>query len=34
MIKKFSMGLLSNFKSGDKWLVSKCVEKVSNLREN
>lgn len=25
MLMKFSIGLLSNFKSGDKFLVTKCV---------
>ena len=25
MLKKFSIGLLSNFKSGDKFLISKLV---------
>jgi hypothetical protein len=34
MIKKFTMGFLSNFKSGDKFLVSKYVEKVRGLRES
>lgn len=34
MLKKFTLGLLSNFKSGDKFLVTKYVEKVRDLREN
>lgn len=34
MLKKFTIGLLSNFKSGDKFVVTKYVEKVKDLREN
>jgi hypothetical protein len=34
MLKKFTMGLLSNFKSGDKFLLTKYVEKIRELREN
>jgi hypothetical protein len=34
MVKKFALGLLSNFKSGDKFLITKYVEKVRELREN
>ncbi len=33
-MKKFALGLLSNFKSGDKFLLTKYVEKVRDLREN
>ncbi len=34
MLKKFTMGILSNFKSGDKFLVTKYVEKIREMREN
>lgn len=34
LMKKFALGLLSNFKSGDKFLLTKYVEKVRDLREN
>lgn len=34
MLKKFSIGLLSNFKSGDKVLITKCIEKISGLKES
>ena len=34
MLKKFSIGLLSNFKSGDKFLATKCIEKISSLKES
>lgn len=34
MLKKFTMGLLSNFKSGDKFLVTKYVEKIREMRES
>lgn len=34
LMKKFALGLLSNFKSGDKFLLTKYVEKVRELREN
>lgn len=34
MFKKFSIGLMSNFKSGDKFLVTKYVEKISSFKEN
>ena len=33
MLKKLSIGLLSNFKSGDKFLITKLLEKVNNLKE-
>ena len=33
MLKKLSIGLLSNFKSGDKWLITKLVEKLGSLKE-
>lgn len=33
MLKKFSIGLFSNFKSGDKFLITKCIEKISSLKE-
>jgi hypothetical protein len=32
MLKKFSIGLLSSFKSGDKFLITKLLEKVNNLK--
>lgn len=34
MLMKFSIGLISNFKSGDKFLITKCIEKISGLKEN
>jgi hypothetical protein len=34
LMKKFALGLLSNFKTGDKFLLTKYVEKVRDLREN
>ena len=33
MLKKMSIGLLSNFKSGDKFLLTKLVEKIGGLKE-
>ena len=32
MIKKFTLGILGNFKSGDKFLLTKYIEKVRDLR--
>jgi hypothetical protein len=34
MFKKFSIGLMSNFKTGDKFLITKYIEKISSLKEN
>lgn len=33
MLKKISIGFLSSFKSGDKFLVTKLLEKIPNLKE-
>jgi hypothetical protein len=33
IFKKFAIGLLSNFKSGDKFLVTKYVEKIREFKE-
>jgi hypothetical protein len=32
ILKKFTMGFINNFKSGDKFLVTKYVEKIRDLK--
>ena len=34
LLKKFTLGFINNFKSGDKFLVTKYVEKIRDLKEN
>lgn len=34
MLKKFTLGLINNFKSGDKFLVTKYIQKIRDLKEH
>ena len=34
MLKKFTLGFINNFKSGDKFLVTKYIEKIRDLKES
>ena len=33
MLKKLSIGLLSTFKNSEKFMITKCLEKVCLLKE-